>query len=274
MTKYWQICEKYWSIFKISFQEEFAYKINFIMWRVRNIFQIIVTFYLWDTIFSTPGRQIFGYDRQKILTYVFALMIVRAVVLSARAVDVSNDVAEGNLSNYLVKPMSYFKYWFTRDISSKVLNLIFAAGEFVVLFAILRPPFFFQTDIYVFLSFLIAIGLAILIYFSLLFIISAIPFWAPELGWGSQFLVNIVILEFLSGSVFPIDILPIVYQKIIMATPFPYMVFFPVQVYLGKITDGALIQGFLISSAWALVLYFAMRYVWSKGLKAYQAFGR
>ena len=265
---------KYLQIFKISFQEEFVYKINFVMWRVRNIFQIVVTFYLWDTIFSIPGRQVFGYDRSKILTYIFALMIVRAIVLSARAVDVSSDVAEGNLSNYLVKPISYFKYWFTRDIASKVLNLSFAAGEFAILFAVLRPPFFFQTDIYTLLSFLIAVVLAIFIYFSLLFIISAVPFWAPELGWGSLFLVNIVILEFLSGSVFPIDILPTVYQKIVMATPFPYMIFFPVQVYLGKITDGAMITGFLISTAWAAVLYLSMKYVWSRGLKAYQAFGR
>ncbi|KKQ92017.1 MAG: hypothetical protein UT58_C0002G0017 [Microgenomates group bacterium GW2011_GWC1_39_7b] len=265
---------KYFQIFKISFQEEFTYKINFVMWRVRNVFQIIVTYYLWDTIFSAPGREVFGYDRAKIMTYIFTLIIVRSIVLSARAVDVSSDVAEGNLSNYLIRPMSYFKYWFTRDIASKVLNLFFAAGEFAILFVILKPPFFFQTNIYVFLSFLMAIVLAILIYFSLLFIISAVPFWAPELGWGSQFLVIIVMLEFLSGAVFPIDILPGVYQKIVMSLPFPYMIFFPVQVYLGKITGMSLIQGFVISIAWAVALYLAMRYVWSRGLKEYQAFGR
>lgn len=265
---------KYWQIFKISFEEEFVYKTNFIMWRARNIFQIIVTFYLWDTIFAVPGREVFGYDRSRILTYVFALMIVRAAVLSARAVDVSSDVAEGNLSNYLVRPMSYFKYWMTRDIASKTLNLSFAAGEFAILFAVLKPPFFLQTDIYVLLSFLIAVALAIFIYFSLLFIISAVPFWAPELGWGSQFLVLIVVLEFLSGSVFPIDILPFVYQKIVMTTPFPYMIFFPVQVYLGKITGGALISGFLISAVWAGALYVAMKHIWARGLKVYQAFGR
>jgi len=78
----------------------------------------------------------------------------------------------------------------------------------------------------------------------------------------------------LSGAVFPIDILPGVYQKIVMSLPFPYMIFFPVQVYLGKITGMSLIQGFVISIAWAVALYLAMRYVWSRGLKEYQAFGR
>ena len=270
----WRSTLKYWSIFKISFEEEFAYKLNFIMWRIRNVFQIIVTFFLWSTIFSNPSEVIFGYDRAKILTYVFAIMIVQAIVLSARAVDVSTDVAEGNLSNYLVKPISYFKYWFTRDISSKALNLIFATFEFTLLFIILKPAFYFQTDIYTILSFLISIAIAVVIYFCILFIISAVPFWAPELGWASQFLVTIVIIEFLSGSLFPIDILPLWLQKIVMATPFPYMIYFPVEVYLGKITGMPMIQGFLISIVWMVILWFFMKYIWNKGLRVYQSLGR
>jgi ABC-2 type transport system permease protein len=265
---------KYLQIFKISFQEEFAYKVNFIMWRVRNVFQIIITFFLWSTIFSNPDQLIFGYDRAKILTYVFALMIVRAIVLSARAVDVSSDVAEGNLSNHLVKPISYFKYWFTRDIASKTLNLGFAAVEFTALFLILKPTFYFQTNIFVLLAFLISVTIAMLIYFCILFLTSAVPFWAPELGWGSQFLVNVVILEFLSGSLFPIDILPAGLQRIVMSTPFPYMIYFPVQVYLGKIIGVAQVQGFIVSIAWLFILWFAMKNVWNKGLKVYQALGR
>ncbi len=265
---------KYLSIFKISFEQEFAYKLNFIMWRVRNVFQIIVTFFLWNTIFSDPGRVVFGYDRTKILTYVFALMIVRAVVLSARAVDVSRDVAEGDLSNYLVKPVSYFKYWFTRDISSKILNLSFAAAEFAALFAIFTPRFYFQKDPYILGAFLISLIIAVLIYFCILFIISAVPFWAPELGWASQFLVAIVIIEFLSGALFPIDVLPVILQKIIMSLPFPYLIYFPVQVYLGKITGAAQIQGFLISAVWVFALWFLMKSVWTRGLKVYQALGR
>lgn len=274
VSKAWHARLKYWQIFKISFEQEFAYKLNFIMWRVRNVFQIIITFFLWSTIFSSSGTVIFGYDRTKILTYVFALMIVRAIVLSARAVDVSSDIAEGNLSNYLVKPVSYFRYWLTRDIASKALNFLFAAVEFTALFLILKPAFFLQNDPYVLIAFSISIIIASLIYFCILFIISAVPFWAPELGWGAQFLVVIVLIEFLSGSLFPIDVLPIGLQKIIMSSPFPYMIFFPVQVYLGKITGAAQIQGFVISFIWVVILYLFMKYIWNKGLKAYQAFGR
>ncbi|KKS95605.1 MAG: hypothetical protein UV71_C0005G0034, partial [Microgenomates group bacterium GW2011_GWC1_43_13] len=215
-----------------------------------------------------------GYDRAKILTYVFAIMIVRALVFSARAMDVSRDIAQGDLSNYLLKPLSYLKYWFTRDVSSKVLNLIFAGAEFIILFLILRPPFFFQGDTVALLAFTASIILAIMIYFFILFLISSIPFWAPEIGWGSHFLVTVVIIEAFSGALFPINILPQGLQSFIMATPFPYLIYFPVQVYLGNIQGSALMGGLMVALAWTGVLWFSLKFIWQKGLKVYQAIGR
>lgn len=266
--------KKYLSIFKISFEEEFAYRLNFILWRFRNVLQILLTYFLWSSVYANPATTIFGYDRSKILTYVFGVMIVRAVVLSARVMDVGRDVATGDLSNYLIKPINYFKYWFTRDIASKVLNLGFAAIEFVLLFVILRPPFFFQGNITVFLAFLVSLVLAVLLYFLILFLLSAIPFWAPEIGWGSHFLVSVVIVEAFSGSLFPINILPQTLQSIILATPFPYLIYFPIQVYLGNISGWALLGGALIAASWIGILWVVLNVVWQKGLKAYQAFGR
>ncbi|KKT33571.1 hypothetical protein A2394_01660 [Candidatus Woesebacteria bacterium RIFOXYB1_FULL_42_36] len=266
--------KKYWGIFRISFQQEFAYRLNFVLWRVRNVFQILLTYFLWSTVFAGPGTQIFGYDRAKILTYVFAIMIVRALVFSARAMDVSRDIAQGDLSNYLLKPLSYLKYWFTRDVSSKVLNLIFAGAEFIILFLILRPPFFFQGDTVALLAFTASIILAIMIYFFILFLISSIPFWAPEIGWGSHFLVTVVIIEAFSGALFPINILPQGLQSFIMATPFPYLIYFPVQVYLGNIQGSALMGGLMVALAWTGVLWFSLKFIWQKGLKVYQAIGR
>lgn len=265
---------KYFSIFKISFEEEFTYRLNFILWRLRNVTQICMTYFVWSTVYSDPSKVIFGYDRAKILTYVFGTMIVRAAVMSARSMDVGNDISTGDLSNYLIKPINYFKYFFTRDVASKSLNLVFAATEFILLFLILKPPFIFQTNLPSILGFLIATILAMFIYSLILFLLSSIPFWVPELGWSAQFLVAVVVVEAFSGSVFPINILPHVLQSILMATPFPYLIYFPVEIYLGNITGWALLGGILISVAWVGVLWFILNIVWKRGLKAYQAFGR
>ena len=265
---------KYLQIFKISFQQEFVYRVNFIMWRVRNVFQIFLIFFLWDAIFSDPQRVVFGYDRSKILTYVFGILVIKALVLSARAVDVAGDISRGDIMNYLLKPINYFKFWFTRDLSSKALNVIFASLEFTLLFLLIRPPLFIQTNPLILLGFLVCLAFAIFIFFTLLFITSAVPFWAPELGWGSHFLVTVIIIEFLSGSLFPIDILPLAIQKVLLLSPFPYLIFFPIQVYLGKVSGGNLIGGIAISLFWAIALWLVMNFIWKKGLKAFQAYGR
>lgn len=237
------------------------------------MFQIFLVFFLWDTVFSDSGRVLFGYDRAKILTYVFLTIFAKAFVFSARAVDVSGEIARGDVSNYLLRPISYFKYWLTRDLSSKFLNLSFAIFEVLILSVILKPDLFFQLNFgYLFLTG-VSLVLAMFLFFSILFIVSAIPFWMPEASWGGNFLL-IIILEFLSGSLFPIDVLPVVFQNLLYWTPFPYLIFFPIQIYLGNLGLAASVKGILIAGIWVLILYSVMKSVWRRGLLAYQAFGK
>lgn len=265
---------RYFSIFKISFQQEFAYRLNFIMWRVRNMMQIFLVFFLWSSVFSDPSITLFGYDRARILTYVFGIMIVKAFVFSSRAVDVPGEISRGEFTNYLLKPIGHFKYWFTRDISSKALNLIFAFFEATVLFLILKPQFFFQSDPVYLLGFVLSVSIAIFIFFVIVFMVAAIPFWYPELSWAVQFLVIVIITEFLSGGLFPLDILPLGLQNFLYLTPFPYLIFQPLQVYLGKVTPMEMTSGLVVSLIWALLLWNLMKLIWQKGLIQYRAEGR
>jgi len=266
--------KKYLSIFNISLSQEFAYKMNFVMWRVRNVLHVVIAYYLWTTVFADPGRTVFGYDQAKILTYVFGTIIIRAVIFSARSVDVPQEISEGSLTNYLVRPMGYFKYWFTRDASSKFLNFAFSIAEFGILAAIFRPPLFFQTNILYLLAFLASIIIANYLIFVIRFIVTSVTFWIPELAWGGQFLFMVIVTEFLSGSIFPLDIFPATWQTIFYYTPFPYLIFFPLQVYLGKIPFPQVLSGIAISVVWSFALSIILRSLWNKGLKSYEAIGR
>lgn len=266
--------DKYANIFNISFAQEFAYKANFIMWRVRNVLAFLLIFFLWDTVFADSQRILFGYDRDSIMTYIFGILLVKAIVLSARTVDVSGEISNGDIVNLLLKPVDYFRYWLVRDFASKALNLSFAIFEVAILYVIFKPVFYFQTDPGILLAFVLTIIFAVLIFFTTLFIVSSVTFWAPEISWGAQFLVTVVITEFLSGAIFPLDIFPATVQQVLSFTPFPYMIFFPLQVYLGKVSGLALFKGLIVSGVWAFVLYFLMRFIWNKGLRVFQAYGR
>jgi ABC-2 type transport system permease protein len=265
---------KYLSIFKISFQQEFVYRLNFVMWRLRNVMQIFLIFFLWSAVFSDPTRIVFGYDQGKILTYVLGILILRAIVFSARAVDIPGEISTGDLSNYLLKPVGYLRYWFTRDLSSKTLNLSFAFLETIILFLILRPPFFLQTNPSTLFLFTISVLLAVLLYFSLIVLVSMTPFWAPSSGWGAQFLFVGIVTEFLSGAVFPLDVMPSLFQKTFHFLPFQYLLFFPLQVYLGKINLDMVLSGIIVEFVWVAIFVYLVNVVWKRGIKRYAAEGR
>jgi len=84
----------------------------------------------------------------------------------------------------------------------------------------------------------------------------------------------VIITDFFSGSIFPLDIFPALWQKVFYYTPFPYLIFFPLQVYLGKIPFSQVLSGISISLVWSLALSVILKSIWQKGLKIYDAVGR
>ncbi len=266
--------QKYFSVFKIALAQEFVYKYNFIIWRVRNIIQVLVFFFLWNSVFENNNTSYFGYTHKSIIAYFFLLIFIRAIVMSSKSSDVSGHISSGDLSNYLLKPIEYFKYLIVRDVSTKILNVIFSLFEISIIFIILKPDIYIQTNILQISLFIISILIAIFIFFNVIMLASSVPFWIPELGWGSQFLIISIFVEFLSGAFFPLDVFPKAVFEFLKLTPFPYIVFMPIKAYLGAEGIFDTVKNLLIGGLWSIILWLLMNKVWKKGLKVFEAVGR
>lgn len=263
---------KYWTVFQISWQNGLVYRLNFILWRIRSLIVILTVYFLWEAVFRNSST-VFGYDRDKILTYVFLTLVVRSLVMGQRSADAAGEIERGELSNYLLKPISFHLYWFTRDIADKLLNFIFAIGEILLLYKLLNPPFYLQTNLTILAGFVTVVLLGIVLNFVLGNIASNFVFWTPGNAWGFWF-VYLVFQDLMGGVMFPLDIFPKVIYRVVMLTPFPYLLFFQANLYLGKIVGWEFFQGFLIMLTWLLLGTFVLRKEWAKGLKVYQAQGR
>jgi ABC-2 type transport system permease protein len=78
---------------------------------------------------------------------------------------------------------------------------------------------------------------------------------------------------FVSGHMFPLDLLPQPWSGLLKWLPFQYMAYFPAVVFLGKIRGASLAYGLLLQLAWSLAFVFLARWLYSRGLKRYSAFG-
>jgi ABC-2 type transport system permease protein len=98
-----------------------------------------------------------------------------------------------------------------------------------------------------------------------------LAFWVLEV---STFIFILYAFEYIaSGHLFPLDILPKGLEQVLYFTPFPYQLYFPVSVYMGKSSGSDLIRGLLIQAFWVAFAYVLARFAWNRGLKKYSAVG-
>ncbi len=262
---------KYFTIFQLSFQNEFVYRLNFVLWRLRNVLRILMTFFLWNSIFS-QNKIAFGYTREQMMTYVFLVLIVNTFVIAAPSNDnIGGEIGSGDLNNFLVKPIGYLRYWITRDWASKLLNILFAMGEVSLLWMVFKPNISFSSSLLQILLGVVACIFAAILYFLMTKIALSVAFWAPENTWGFMFIIW-VCMETLSGSVFPLNVLSSSIFEILKFTPFPYLIYYPIIILLGKLSIQQSLYVLIQALIQISVYYWIMIKIWKKGLKVYGAY--
>ncbi len=262
--------KKYFYVFKNSFSEYLAYRLNFLLWRLRVIITVLINFFLWQAIFHS-NTNVFGYQKSQILTYMILITLLNSLVLSTQTQKVAYEINSGVLSKLLVVPINFFTFNFARDLSDKAINTICAIVEIPFLLILLKPPLYIQTNPLWLILFLISLILAAFVYFEINMILSFIGFWSKE-TWAPRFIFYILLM-FLAGTYFPLDILPYPLYQIFLLLPFSYLIFFPLKLYLGNLSPTFVTTGFIITLVWIFFMWYFMRFLWKRGLKVYTAEG-
>jgi ABC-2 type transport system permease protein len=263
--------KKYLLVISNCVEEYFAYRLNFILWRLRVVISVLITYFLWISVFAGQTT-VFGYNESRILTYILMMVFVNGIVLSTRTSNVASEINYGTLSNFLIRPLNYFKFSFSRDLADKILNSLFSVIEFALLVVLFNPPIIVQSNIFMLILFLFSLLLAGLLYFEIGMILSFIGFWSYD-TWAPRF-IFLILLSFLSGSYFPLDILPGAIYNFLSYLPFTYLIFYPLKIYLGEMPTIFIYKGFFISFFWIAFLFFAMKLIWIRGLKIYTSEGQ
>ncbi len=261
----------YWLVAKNTWDEALTYRLNFAVWRLRVFLSLISTYFLWLTLLP-KGSTIGIYNQASMLTYILGGSIMYSIVMSTRAAGVADDIVQGNLSNYLLRPVNYIFYYFSKDIGDKAMNIAFSLFEISLVFLLLRPPFFIQTNLLYIIPFTISVLLAVCINFYLNMMLSFIGFFSSE-AWAPRFIFYIL-LTFFAGSLFPLDIFPAPIYLFLKLLPFSYLLYSPMKIYLGQMSPLNIAINLVLAILWTVLLYFFVNLLWKKGLRLYTAEGR
>jgi ABC-2 type transport system permease protein len=262
--------KKYWFIYSLYWQEGLSRRASFIMERFRSLVVLLSFYYLWSSLLA--NRTTFaGYDHAQMMTYVFGMNILRSLVFAGKTDELAWEINRGMLSAYLLKPVNFVAYALSRDLSEKSINLLSAIIEVLILAKLFHVAIAWPENPTTWLAFIAALVGAVAMNFLLSFMVGCWGFWTAESG-GARFCLELL-LEFSAGAFFPLNVLPLHVQQVLQRFPSPYLVFFPMNVFLEKLPASLLISGFATQWIWIAILAGLTRLVWLRGLRTYAAQG-
>lgn len=262
---------KYLQIIKITLEEYFAYRLNFVLWRFRSFIFFLSLLFFWLAAYGNRS-EFLGYQKGQILTYVVGIAFLRSIILGSRSADLAMQIKSGEFTKYALMPSNFFGFLLARDLADKLLNVFFTIIEILIAFGILGFSIYFPHHASSIIFFIIISLISIFLYFFISLIVSLVAFWTEEI-WAIRWLFGVIFLEFFAGGFFPIDVLPKTMAKIIYLTPFPYLIFFPIKIWLEQLSTLEESWAIMICFFWFIIFFFLCNYFWRKGVKNYGAYG-
>lgn len=264
---------KYWRIFKVSLIERMVYRGDFFLATVLRFLPMITTILLWDAIYAGSGKQqLAGYSLHEMIAYLLLVHISRMFSsMPGLAFGIARDIREGTLKKYLLQPLDLIAYLLSYRAAHKAAYIVTASLPYALLFFVCREYFDRWPNGTTWAAYLASLLLAFVIGFFFEVCIGTVGFWFLEVT-SLLYVVNTVNF-FVSGHMFPLDLLPPFWAGLLKLLPFQYMAYFPAAVFLGKVEGSALVSGLLLETGWALAFVGLSRGLYRLGLRRYSAYG-
>ena len=243
-----------------AFHESAMYRLEFWMQILGNFALMYGAFWLWRTLYASRPEG-FNISLEQMLTYAMLAMAVNTIFrpLSWVYHYISDQVSTGAIQMDLLRPLD-FQYHLLARSSGMMLSSLSTMGVLAflsgALFLGLRPP----ADLRSGLLFLLSLGLAYLVDFSLNFLIGMISIYAigvRRITWVYQSIVR-----FFSGQMVPLWIFPPLLGQIALLLPFQALIGIPISIYIGRLSVQEIWQGLALQLFWAVALLVVGRLVW------------
>lgn len=272
----------WWTFFRVSIEERLVYRGDFALGTLMRFLPIVTQIFLWFAIFDAVGRtqsgesEISGYRYEDMVAYYLLAMVSRAFSsMPALTRGIATQIQTGEIKKFLIQPIDMIGCLLVQRVAHKLVYYSIAIVPFALVFFLCRS-FFVEgwPEPEVFAAFVASLIMAFLIGYFLEACIGLIGFWFLEVT--SITFIYMLLSFFLSGHMFPLDLLPtdpINWRALVDFLPLKYLAYYPAAIFLGKVESGDLMRGLCIEAGWLCFFILLARIMWSRGVKRYSGFG-
>lgn len=261
---------KWAAVFSIYFQDGLAYRASAIIWIMTDMVTAVTMPLVWAKASGATHTHIGGFSTGDFVLYYLCMLLMNNFITSHIMWDLAMEIKEGNFTVALVRPISYYQFTCCRNFAWRVMRIILFTPLFFLLLW-LYHGFLTGERVYISAPFFLALILGHFVSFTFVMMMSTLALFTQEVY--SIFELYYVPLMFLSGQIFPIDVLPNWAQQLARVLPFYVTTGAPTEILIGRLTGSAVYRVIGMQVLWIVVAYLAFKVLWAKGLKMYTAVG-
>ncbi len=260
-------------ILLLHFEHITEHRARSFVWFLVSLFNPLIFILFWKGAFQGKNEIAASWTFSAMASYYFLLTIIAASLSSHIEEDVSQeDIKEGGLVQYLLKPYSYFWMKFYEAFHYRLLQGGYGFIALLMFLSIFGIKIILVKDVVLILLMIPIIVFAYLLSFVFKMIIGFISFWTIETR-GLYSFVDVILLIF-AGYIMPITLLIHPLEVIAKNLPFAYMIYFPVTALQGKYNWYELIQIIGTQIFWLAFLLLIYRFMWKKGIQEFSGVGQ
>ena len=289
----------WWVFFRISIEERLVYRGDFALGTLMRFLPIVTQIFLWYAIFesvagndlsgsssdsvasnaldsATQTKRIENYTFHDMVAYYLLAMITRAFSsMPGLTSGIARQIQTGEIKKFLVQPVDLLGCLLLQRIAHKLVYYAIAIAPFALVFFLCRSYFvngWPPPDVMA--GYIASLIMAFLLGYFIEACMGLVGFWFLEVT--SLTFVYMLLNFFLSGHMFPLDLLPqepVNVRAMVDLLPLKYLAYFPAAVFLGKVEGAALTQGLILQAVWLAFFMVLSRVMWWRGVRRYSGFG-
>jgi ABC-2 type transport system permease protein len=256
--------------FKTTTAYMFQYRAALLIWMIGQVLEPLVYLIVWSAVSDSSGGAIGGYTTGSLVTYFVVLMLVNQFTYTWIMYEFEYRIREGTLSFALLRPVHPIHSDIADNISSKLITF----PVIVIVAVILGFSFHAALDVPVWAIFMFipVLFIAFALRFLMEWTLAQVAFWTTRVSAVNQ--TYFILMLFLSGQLAPLGLFPKPIQVIANILPFHWMLGFPVELLINKLSFAQAMIGLGAQLAWLITGIVLLKLVWRAGTRAYTAVGQ
>ncbi len=259
----------YRSYMRIQLALNLQYRVALLIWILSSIVGPVLYLVVWRTVALQKGGAVAGYTVNDIVVYYILMLLVNHATHTWFALALSNRIRLGEFSSDLLKPVHPIHLDIADNFAFKLVALPVIGAA--VAFLAWTFSASWQPEASALVAFVPVFVLALLMRLFLEWALAMLAFWTTRVDAISQ-LYFLFGLSF-SGRLAPLDLFPHSVQSLAAILPFRWMLAFPVEILLGRVTSRELIAGLGMQLIWVIGGFIILQISYRKGIRRYTAVG-